>query len=128
VALGLQRDIVSALNRGVALLGGTSGLNGENSDYWGRERNWYPEGSTYNVFSRFMHTARIGNQHINVLPRGAVKDAQGVKMGQSYGFAYDESPVHSDPNQPNVPSKFDPTPANTRKVQIWFGPWRPSRR
>lgn len=128
VALGLQRDIVSALNRGVALLGGTSGLNGENSEYWGRERNWYPEGSTYNVFSRFMHTARIGNQHINVLPRGAVKDAQGVKMGQSYGFAYDESPVHSDPNQPNVPSKFDPTPANTRKVQIWFGPWRPSRR
>lgn len=124
VALGLQRDIVSALNRGVALLGGTTGIDGESSQYWGFERNWYPEGQTYNVFSRFMHTARIGNQHINVLPPRAVKDAQGVAMGQSYGFAFDESPVHSTANQPNVPSKFDPTPDATRVVRITLGPWR----
>ncbi len=123
VALGLQRDIVSALNRGVALLGDTSGTGGRSSHYWGVETNWYPEGQTYNVFSRFMHTARIRSQHINVLPPRAVKDAQGVKMGQSYGFAFDESPVHSAAGQPNVPSKFDPTPDGARVVRITLGSW-----
>ena len=127
VALGLQRDIVSALNRGVALLGGNSGTNGENSQFWGVETNWYPAGQTYNVFSRFMHTGLIRGQHINVLPPRAVKDAQGAKMGQSYGFAFDESPVHSDANQPNVPSKFDPTPAGTTVVRITLGSWNGRR-
>ena len=124
VALGLQRDIVAALNRGVALRGGTDGLRGSNSQYWGIERNWYPARSTYNVFSRFMHTASVGTQKIFVLPRPAVKDAQGSKMGQSYGFGYDESPVHSTPGQPNVPSKFDPVPNTARTIALTFGPWR----
>lgn len=135
VALGLQRDIVSALNRGVALLGGTSGKRGENSFYWGLENKWYPRGQTYNVFSRFMHTAKIGNQYISLLPNGTlgrpVKDAQGALMGMSYGFGFDESPVHSKPTappsgagrQPNVPSKFDPTSANTSKVVVTLGAW-----
>ena len=135
VALGLQRDIVSALNRGVALLGGTSGKRGENSYYWGLENKWYPKGQIYNVFSRFMHTARIGNQYISMLPNGALgrpaRDAQGALMGMSYGFGYDESPVHSKPTapplgpgrQPNVPSNFDPTSANTAKVVVTLGAW-----
>ena len=124
VAKALQRDIAAALNRGVALLGGTDGLHGSNSQYWGNERNWYPAGKTYNAFSRFMHTARIGTKNIFVLPPHAVKDGQGVKMGQSYGFAFDESPVHSIANQPNVPAKFDPVPANTKKIAVTIGSWK----
>lgn len=123
VALGLQRDLVSAMNRGVALSGGTTGLNAENSTFWGRETNWYPKGKTYNVFSRFMHAGRVGRQPVSVLPRRPAKDAQGVLMGQSYGFGFDESPVHSLANQPNVPSKFDPTPDGTKTVVITFGAW-----
>jgi len=123
VALGLQRDIVSAMNRGVALLGGTTGLNAENSTFWGRETNWYPKGETYNVFSRFMHTGQVGRQQISVLPRRPAKDAQKALMGQSYGFGFDESPVHSLPNQPNVPSKFDPTPDGSKTIVITFGDW-----
>jgi len=123
VALGLQRDIAAALNRGVALLGGTSGLNGSNSVYWGRERNWYPAGQTYNVFSRFMHTARVGPRNIFAPPPNPARDAQGARMGQAYGFAFDESPVHSDPGQPNVPSKFDPVPSGTKVMAVALGAW-----
>ena len=136
VALGLQRDIVSALNRGVALLGGTDGKRGSNSYYWGLEHKWYPRDQTYNVFSRFMHTAKIGKQHLSLLPNGTlgrpVEDAQGAPMGMSYGFVFDESPVHSKPTappagpgrQPNVPSKFDPTPQGTTEVVVTLGPWQ----
>jgi len=135
VALGLQRDIVSALNRGVALRGGTTGKKGSNSRYWGLETKWYPKGQVYNVFSRFMHTARIGGQRVSLLPNGTlgrpVRDAQGAFMGMSYGFGFDESPVHSKPTspppgpgrQPNVPSKFDPTPQGTSEVVVTLGPW-----
>jgi len=128
VALGLQRDIVSALNRGVALLGGTTGKRGSNSRYWGLEHKWYPRDQIYNVFSRFMHTARIGRHNISLLPNGTlgqpVRDAQGALMGMSYGFGFDESPVHSKAGQPNVPSKFDPTPRGTSEVVVTLGPWQ----
>jgi hypothetical protein len=207
VALGLERDIVSALNRGVALLGPTDGLNGDASAYWGTETNWYPYAVTdtsathvENLFSLFMHTATVGGSTLFTLPTGggpvtsitsaaesgttvtittsaahnlvkgqqvgisgvsvpgyngtftitgttattftytapsgldsasggtatggAVPDAQGTLMDQAYGFAYDESPAHGPGyHQPNVPSKFDPTPSGTAKLAIDVGPW-----
>jgi hypothetical protein len=125
VALGLQRDIVSALNRGVALLGPTDGLNGDASTYWGTETNWYPAGQTANLFSMFMHTATINGTPLFVLPSGAVADAQGALMASAYGFGFDETPGHGPANQPNVPSKFDPVPAGTISATITLGPWFP---
>ncbi|AVP98920.1 hypothetical protein C7S18_17805 [Ahniella affigens] len=218
VALGLQRDIVSAINRGIALKGpsGTTGRTaGDTSAYWGTETNWYPEPlsnqqAAQNQFSLFMHTATSNGQLIFTAPAGppvaiaaaptgatastagstttatltttsahglvvgdwiavqgvgvgtyngnfqltavptttslsytlgavstapaasgggslmggpAAVNKQGTLMGQAYGFAYDESPVHGPLNQPNVPSKFDPAPTGTVTVQIVFGPW-----
>jgi hypothetical protein len=214
VALGLQRDIVSALNRGIALLGpsGTIGRSGgDTSAYWGNEGNWYPEPMSnatapQNQFSLFMHTATVndvliftspgaapasiaaspggatvsgttvtitttaphglaaddwvgitgvgcagydGTFQVSAVPStttftytvassvasgltpsgggtataGAAATPQGALMGQAYGFAYDESPVHAAANQPNVPSKFDPAPSGTTTVTIVFGPW-----
>jgi hypothetical protein len=123
VVLGLERDIVSALNRGVALLGPTDGLNGDSSTYWGTETNWYPAGQTENLFSQFMHTGTVNGTPIFALPSGAVADAQGTLMAQAYGFAYDENPGHGPAGQPNVPSKFDPVPAGTTTATITLGPW-----
>lgn len=125
VALGLERDIVAALNRGVALLGPTDGLNGDNSTYWGTETNWYPAGQTKNLFSLYMHTGTVNGVPIFILPSGAVKDAQGTLMGSAYGFAFDENPTHGAPGQPNVPAKFDPVPTGTTMVTITLGPWFP---
>lgn len=123
VAQGLERDIVAALNRGVALLGPTDGLNGDDSSYWGTETNWYPAGQTENLFSLFMHTGAVNGVPLFALPNGAVKDAQGTLMASAYGFAYDENPVHVSFSQPNVPSKFDPVPAGTTSIAITLGPW-----
>ena len=217
VALGLQRDIVSALNRGIALLApsGTSNRSaGDTSQYWGMEGNWYPSAisnasAAQNQFSLFMHTASVTGVLIFTPPGGeaiaiaaspngatvsgttvtitttgphglaagdwvAIQNVEcagyngtfevtgtpspttftytvdstvagqltasgggtatggaavtplGALMGQAYGFAYDESPVHSAANQPNVPSKFDPAPTGTTTVTITFGPWNES--
>jgi hypothetical protein len=123
VALGLQRDLVSALNRGVALLGPTDGLLGDASTYWGTETNWYPAGQTENLFSMFMHAGTVNGVPIFALPNGAVTNAQGMLMGSAYGFAYDENPGHGPANQPNVPSKFDPVPAGATTATITLGPW-----
>lgn len=123
VALGLERDLVAALNRGVAVLGPTDGLNGDSSVYWGTQTNWYPAGQTENLFSLFMHTGTVNGTPIFTQPSNAVADAQGVKMGSAYGFAYDENPGHGPAGQPNVPSKFDPVPAGTTTATITVGPW-----
>ncbi|MBS1913342.1 MAG: hypothetical protein JST22_15245 [Bacteroidetes bacterium] len=214
VALGLQRDLVSALNRGIALTGpsGTAGRTaGDTSAYWGMEGNWYPaamsdSSAPQNQFSLFMHTAQVSGVLVFTSPGGtpaaiaaspngatvsgttvtitttgahglatnnwvaiqnvacagyngtfqvtgaptsttftytvpsgiastltpsgsgsatggAAATPQGALMGQAYGFAYDESPVHSASGQPNVPSKYDPAPAGTATVDIVFGPW-----
>lgn len=123
VAQGLERDIVAALNRGVALLGPTNGTGGNTSTYWGTQTNWYPAGQTENLFSMFMHTATVNGTPIFALPVGAVKDAQGVLMSSAYGFGYDENPTHGPAGQPNVPSKFDPVPNGTTTIAIALGPW-----
>jgi hypothetical protein len=123
VALGLERDIVAALNRGVAILGPTDGLTGDSSTYWGTQTNWYPAGQTENLFSMFMHTATVNGTPIFTLPTNAVNDAQGVKMSSAYGFAYDENPGHGPAGQPNVPAKFDPVPNGTTTIGITLGSW-----
>jgi hypothetical protein len=136
VALGLQRDIVSALNRGVALQapGGTTNRTaGDTSYYWAVETNWYPYKTSdtvstdvQNDFSLFMHTAAVSGTPVFTQPSGAVATPQGLTMGQAYGFAYDEDPVHASPstgNQPTVPSKFDPAPATTATITITVGAW-----
>ncbi|QSQ19108.1 hypothetical protein JY651_27580 [Pyxidicoccus parkwayensis] len=141
VALGLQRDIVSALNRGIALAAPTGSTNrtaGDTSYYWGTESNWYPlelsdtgTSQVQNQFSLFMHTAQVsvpnvGNVPIFTQPPAPVATPKNLVMGQAYGFAFDESPVHAPSNlqnQPTVPSKFDPTPAGTSVVTLTLGPW-----
>jgi len=123
VALGIQRDIVSALNRGIANSGPSDGMNGSTSVYWATESNWYPTGTTQNLFSLFMHTGTVNGMPIFTRPPNPATSAGGALMGQAYGFAYDESPNHALTPQPNVPSKFDPVPAATTTIVITLGPW-----
>lgn len=130
VAENLQNQLVSALNRGVALIAPTTGDPGYTSGYWATQTNWYPAGSTQNLFSLFMHTATAATGSsttpIFLQPSGAVTCARGDTMGQAYGFAYDENagPVPPGPTgQPDVPSKYDPLPDGTTTVTITLGPW-----
>jgi hypothetical protein len=122
IVLALEVQLVEALNRGVALQGGTSGTAGSNSLYWNTETNWYPTGQTFNYFSWFMHTAQVSNSNIFLPPPSPAQDAQGNTMGQTYGFAYDESPNFV-ATPPNVPSKFDPVPDGTTTATVTFTPW-----
>jgi hypothetical protein len=126
VAVGLERDINQALNRGVAALGPTGGTGGNTSIYWGTQTNWYPANQTENLFSMFMHTGTVNGTPIFALPSGAVNDAQGMRMGSAYGFSFDETPVHQGqgvPAGPIVPSKFDTVPAKTKTITVTLGPW-----
>lgn len=128
VALGLERDLVAALNRGIAT-SGPRGTNGETSAYWATESNWYPASTTQNLFSLFMHTAVVADgTPIFIRPPRPVRTPTGAVMGQAYGFAYDEDPTHATPGQPPVPSKFDPVPAQTRSIDVTLGPWTAAAR
>jgi hypothetical protein len=123
IALNLQNQIVSALNRGVAIAPGAigGGAAGYSSAYWGTESNWYPANTTQNLFSKFMHTGQVAGTPIFTQPAGAMNG-----MGQAYGFAYDENPGPVPPapvGQPSVPSKFDPVPNGTTTVTVTLGPW-----
>lgn len=130
VVLNLQNQLVSALNRGVANAAPNSGADGYSSKYWGTQTNWYPSDTTQNLFSLFMHTARVsaGKDDIPVFIQatGSTTCARGTTMGQAYGFAYDENagPVPPVPQgQPEVPSKFDPLPAGANVLTITLGAW-----
>lgn len=127
VLKGLQRDMVSALNRGVANSGPTSGTAGYTSEYWGDETNWYPAGEAQNVFSYFMHTAAVSTSESTIpiftQPPSAVQSARGGTMGMAYGFGYDENPVHAAGGQPQVPSKYDPVDSGTTSMTVTLGPW-----
>ena len=140
----LQRDIVTAINRGVGALGigtisGNSPAAGVTSTYWNTETNWYPFCTPYqaltpqNLYSQWVHTAIIdqaNNKYYATYPFGASSgygDPQktangGLLMNQTYGFGYDETPN----NGANVPSKFLPivnTAGNVVEFQLVFGPW-----
>jgi hypothetical protein len=130
VVLNLQNQLVSALNRGVANKAPNSGADGYSSQYWGTQTNWYPSDTTQNLFSLFMHTATVdaGTDKIPafIQAAGSTTCARGAKMGQAYGFAYDENagPVPPAPQgQPEVPSKFDPLPSGANVLTITLGAW-----
>lgn len=133
VALNIQNQLVSALNRGVANSAPASGDAGYTSKYWGTQTNWYPKDTVQNLFSLFMHTGTVAvtkptpaNVPIFIQAPGSVKCARGTVMGQAYGFAYDENagPVPPAPaGQPEVPSKYDPLPVGTKEVVVTLGEW-----
>jgi hypothetical protein len=77
-----------------------------------------------------MHTAIVsaGTDKIPIFIQatGSTTCARGTKMGQAYGFAYDENagPVPPAPQgQPEVPSKFDPLPSGANVLTITLGAW-----
>jgi hypothetical protein len=138
--LALQRDIVTALNRGVAALGigNSSPTAGGTSAVWNTESNWYPVSAPFgpktaqNLFAQWVHTAVIdasNNVYYATYPFGNVsgygeptQSAGGAYMNQTYGFGYDETPNGA----ANVPSKFLPianTVGSTLTFSLVFGPW-----
>ncbi len=133
--------ISGAMNRGVALAKCTRTYTWQ---CWQDETYWYPThvSSTYpdltqNLFSRWIHTARIGGTPMFVQPPSAVRSAKdapgaGPLMGMAYGFAVDENPTPAVPvppaastPQPEVPSKMDSTVVfgGAGPYTITFGPW-----
>ncbi len=122
---GLENQLSTALNRGVALTKAVGNDNGRTTTLWGKETSWYPLGVTQNLFSYFMHTATVKGVNIFSLPAKAAKSAQGTKMAQAYGFSYDENPIEFiKTNQPPVPSEFTGTyPDGTTQLKLVLGPW-----
>ncbi len=127
----LENQIVSALNRGVAVDATAldPGAAGGTSAVWGDQRTWYPAGKTQNLFSLFMHVGQSSGEPIFFRPLNAAAfpNARGQVMGSAYGFAYDENggPVGPAPaGQPEVPSKFDGNIPPGATVQVTFGPWK----
>ena len=128
---GLENQISTALNRGVALVKSTDTTsNGRTTTSWGKETNWYPANQPQNLFSYFMHTAKVGSQNIFALPKNAVKSAQGDYMAQAYGFAYDEDPIEiQQTNQPPVPAEFSGAfPTGTTQLKLELGPWKAKKK
>lgn len=125
VVNGLENQISTALNRGVALLKpNNTSTKGRTTKIWAIETNWYPKGEPQNYFSYFMHTAKIGNTNIFTLPKDAVKSARGAFMGRSYGFAYDENPIGGYGGA-QVPSEFSADfPKGTTKLELVLGAWK----
>lgn len=123
---GLENQLTTALNRGVALTKAVGSEKGRTTTLWGKERSWYPAGTIQNLFSYFMHTAKVKGKNIFSPPTNAVESARGDKMAQAYGFAYDENPIEfKKTNQPPVPSEFTGTyPTGTTQLRLVLGPWK----
>ena len=131
--LSLERQVVTALNRGVGEFGiGTVNDGhstnapgpGVTSDYWNNEATWYHYAAPYsaatpqNIFSQWVHTAVIDqptNTYFATYPLGGAYGeparawgsggpGTGPYMNQTYGFGYDETPNDG----ANVPSKYQP--------------------
>ncbi|MFM8577798.1 MAG: invasin domain 3-containing protein [Planctomycetaceae bacterium] len=131
--LSLERQVVTALNRGVGEFGIGTVSDGHStnapgpgvtSKYWSNEANWYHYAAPYsaatpqNIFSQWVHTAVIDvptKTYFATYPLGGGygEPAQawgsggpgtGPFMNQTYGFGYDETPN----NGANVPSKILP--------------------
>ncbi len=122
VLQGIQRDIATAFNRGVANSGPASGSAGYTSVHWNTESNWYPADQPQNLFSYFMHTAIVNSTPLFTRPDNAVTSARGTTMAMAYGFGYDETP-NTVPPATQVPSKYEPVPPGTITIPIILGPW-----
>ncbi len=126
-ATSVERQIDQALLRGVALEDPAPGSPENTGQWWGDESHWYPAGSTMDLYSEFMHTWTINGTLISLPPiGGGATDAQGMLMGQAYGFSQDESPTNpaqGTTNQPNVPSKYESIPSTVTTDTITFDPW-----
>lgn len=127
VVNGLENQISTALNRGVAVVKfNDTTSKGRTTKNWAIETGWYPKGEPQNYFSYFMHTGKVGDQHIFSLPNGKVKSARGEYMSKAYGFAYDENPNPlGGYDGPQVPSEFSGVfPKGTKKLLLVLGPWK----
>jgi hypothetical protein len=127
VVNGLENQISTALNRGVAVKTFTdTSSKGHTTKNWEVETNWYPSGEPQNLFSYFMHTAKVNGINIFSLPKNSVQSARGDVMAKAYGFAYDENPVgNSNQVQPQVPSEFPGAyPKGTTKLKLVLGAWK----
>ncbi|AUC14611.1 hypothetical protein BTO06_05425 [Tenacibaculum sp. SZ-18] len=73
-----------------------------------------------------MHAATVKGKNIFSLPANAVKSVTGAKIGQAYGFSYDENPMEfKRTNQPLVPSEFTGSyPKGTIQLKLVLGPWK----
>lgn len=125
VVNGLENQISTALNRGVALLASTNTtLKGHTTKTWGQETAWYPKNQPQNYFSYFMHTAKVNGTNIFTLPSNSVKSARKDYMARSYGFAYDENPIGGYKG-PQVPSEFPGAyPKGTETLKLVLGAWK----
>ncbi|TCI90644.1 IPT/TIG domain-containing protein [Tenacibaculum sp. M341] len=127
VVNGIENQISTALNRGIALVEYEDTTSeGHTTKNWADESKWYPNNQPQNVFSYFMHTAKVNGQHIFSLPKNKVTSAKGDYMAKAYGFAYDENPVGKNiGKQPQVPSEFSGSyPKGTKKLKLILGPWK----
>ncbi|NQW46338.1 MAG: hypothetical protein HQ464_01065, partial [Planctomycetes bacterium] len=150
----LQRDIVTALNRGMGGFGigqinGNSPSPGASTNYWQNQNNWYPYAAPYgaqtpqNIYSQWFHTAVIAkaDQTYTVpatYPLGdAFGDPQkswgggvqsgGPYMNMYYGFGYDEKGRL--PSNANTNAQFpgiNNTAGNTLSFGVVLGPWNAS--
>ncbi|SNR15380.1 IPT/TIG domain-containing protein [Tenacibaculum jejuense] len=131
VVNGLENQISTALNRGVALVKFADVTSpGRTTTNWGDETAWYPAKQPQNMFSYFMHTAKVGDKHIFSLPKNPVKSSRGPLMAKAYGFAYDENPIGGNQNnQPQVPSEFPGAyPEKTTQLKLSLGPWKTKKK
>jgi len=131
----LENQVVTALNRGVALVQPATppaSGSGATSAMWGDQRNWYLNDEVSNLYSFFMHAAEVtssGTSYpIYIRPPGAEnwQNLDGVTFAAAYGFGFDENagPVPPAPaNQPDVPSKFDGTVVINSEVTLIVAPW-----
>lgn len=137
---GLENQLVTALNRGIAATVPTSGPASKvpyaTTVYWSNESNFYPASAkgAQNLFSLFMHVGVVitgsGSSEVKTpifVQNSPAKNARGQNMGQAYGFAFDETPWQA-PGAPvpaNVPAKFDPIPVGTTAINVTINPWSP---
>jgi hypothetical protein len=146
VAARLAFLVSGALNRGVTMVQCPQAT----WTCWQDETYWYPTSVssgtppllfpdiTQNLFSQWIHTAKVGGTPMFVRPPGALRAATSVPgagkiMGMAYGFSNDEnstpvvpSPPAATSPQPEVPSKFDSSVTyggTASAYTITFGPW-----
>lgn len=124
VAASLARNVVMALNRGIAHCNNVTmnaaappphchgvaalassqmvaGAGTASDAYWSNQANWYPTGARQNYYAQYLHTMQLGGKPATsiFLPPSSVgmnvaSSLQDIQMGMAYGFGYDENPAY----------------------------------